>query len=68
MIADGCLIIVAGTVTTANMLGLVLWHVMQNLEVEKKLVQELKKGIKDRVLLVGSEILDGGEFVYCGCD
>jgi hypothetical protein len=64
MIADGCLMIAAGTDTTANVLGLVLWHVTQNPEVEKRLVQELKKGIKDRVELVGSEVLEGGEFVY----
>jgi cytochrome P450 len=64
MIADGCLMIAAGTDTTANTLGIVLWHVTQNAEIEKKLVEELKKGIEGRDQVVGSEKLEGGEFVY----
>ncbi|KAF2468547.1 cytochrome P450 [Lindgomyces ingoldianus] len=64
MIADGCLMIAAGTDTTANILGLVLWHITQNPEVEQKLVEELKEGIRDREEVVSSATLEGDKFKY----
>jgi cytochrome P450 len=42
MVADGCLMIAAGTDTTANALGNILWHVTQDKEIEKRLLKELR--------------------------
>ncbi|KAF2706474.1 cytochrome P450 [Pleomassaria siparia CBS 279.74] len=64
MIADGCLMIAAGTDTTANVLGTVLWNVTQNPDVEAKLVQELKKGMTDREVVLSSVELEGQGFEY----
>jgi len=64
MVADGCLMIAAGTDTTANTLGLVLWHVTQNPDVEARLVQELKKAMPDRETLLSSSELEGDGFEY----
>ncbi len=63
MIADGCLMIAAGTDTTANTLGTVFWNVTQNPEVEAKLFEELKAGMgKDEIM--DSVALEGEGFVY----
>jgi cytochrome P450 len=63
MVADGCLMIAAGTDTTGNTLGTILWHVTQNPGIEKKLLEELKAGIgKEEV--VESPTLEGEGFEY----
>ena len=63
MVADGCLMIAAGTDTTANTLGTVLFHVTQNPSIEAKLLQELKHRIgKDEI--VDSASLEGKGFEY----
>jgi cytochrome P450 len=64
MVADGSLMIAAGTDTTANVLGTALWHVSQDKEVERKLVEELKRGIPDREDIVESARLEGQGFEY----
>ena len=63
MVADGCLMIAAGTDTTANALGTILWHVRQNPNIEAKLVAELTNGMsKDDVMTSAS--LEGSNFEY----
>lgn len=63
MVADGCLMIVAGTDTGANALGRVLWHVTQDKSIERKLLEELSKSMsKDEI--VPSARLDGEGFEY----
>jgi cytochrome P450 len=63
MVADGCLMIAAGTDTTANTLGTILWHVSQNPDIEQKLLEELKRSIgKDD--MVTSAQLEGDGFEY----
>jgi cytochrome P450 len=63
MVADGCLMIAAGTDTTANTLGTILWHVSQNPDIEQKLLEELKRSIgKDD--MVTSAQLEGEGFEY----
>ncbi|KAH7135134.1 cytochrome P450 [Dendryphion nanum] len=64
MIAEGCLMIAAGTDTTANVLGLVVWHVTQDREIERKLVEELRRGIQERDAVVDSSKLEGKGFEY----
>lgn len=64
MVAEGVLMIAAGTDTTANVLGLVLWHVTQDKEVEKKLLQELKRAMPERDALLDSATLEGEGFEY----
>ncbi|KAH7397030.1 cytochrome P450 [Phaeosphaeria sp. MPI-PUGE-AT-0046c] len=63
MVADGCLMIAAGTDTGANALGRILWHVTQDKEIEGQLLKELRKSMgKDDV--VPSATLDGEGFEY----
>jgi cytochrome P450 len=63
MVADGCLMIAAGTDTTAFALGTILWHVTQNPEIERRLLEELKREIgKEEV--VASARLEGEGFEY----
>lgn len=63
MIADGCLMIAAGTDTMANTLGTILWHVTQDPGIEQKLFAELRNGINiDGV--VSSVSLEGQGFEY----
>lgn len=64
MVADGCLMIAAGTDTTANVLGYLLWCVTQNQEVEQKLLAELRRGMKDRDCILDSATLEGEGFEY----
>ncbi|ORX95133.1 cytochrome P450 [Clohesyomyces aquaticus] len=64
MIADAVLMIAAGMDTTANCLGVVLWHVTQDPKVEQKLVEELKRGIPGNEEIVSSAALEGAEFKY----
>ncbi|KAH7083020.1 cytochrome P450 [Paraphoma chrysanthemicola] len=63
MVADGCLMIVAGTDTTAHALGNILWGVTQDAGVEAKLLAELKRGIA-RDEIVSSARLEGEGFDY----
>jgi cytochrome P450 len=63
MVADGCLMIVAGTDTTANALGNILWNVTQSAGVEAKLLAELKAGM-GRDEIVQSARLEGHGFEY----
>jgi cytochrome P450 len=63
MVADGCLMIVAGTDTTANALGNILWYVTQSAGVEAKLLAELKAGM-GRDEIVQSARLEGHGFEY----
>lgn len=64
MVADGCLMIAAGTDTTANALGVILFHVTQNPEIESKLVGELMKAMPNREDMVDSATLEGEGFEY----
>lgn len=64
MVADGCLMIAAGTDTTANALGNILWHVTQNPGVEAKLLAELKRGIVSKEEVVDSATLEGKGYEY----
>ena len=64
MVADGCLMIAAGTDTTANVLGTILWHVTQNPSVEARLLEELQRGMPDRDVLLDSANLEGSQFPY----
>ncbi|CAO2655658.1 Nn.00g044610.m01.CDS01 [Neocucurbitaria sp. VM-36] len=63
MIADGCLMIAAGTDTTANTLGTILWHVTQNSAIEQKLLAELRHGM-GKNSVVDSASLEGQGFEY----
>lgn len=64
MVADGCLMIAAGTDTTANVLGLATWHITTNPEVEAKLVAELKKAMPEKDAILDSASLEGPDFEY----
>ncbi|KAF2739714.1 cytochrome P450 [Polyplosphaeria fusca] len=64
MVAEGCLMIAAGTDTTANALGLLLWHVTQNEQVQRRLLEELRREIPNRDDMVDSGALDGPGFEY----
>lgn len=64
MVADGCLMIAAGTDTTANVLGVLLWHVTQNPKVEAKLLADLKCAMPERDVLLDSATLEGDQFEY----
>ncbi|KAH7384477.1 cytochrome P450 [Pyrenochaeta sp. MPI-SDFR-AT-0127] len=64
MVADGCLMIAAGTDTTANALGNILWHVTQNPDIEAKLLAELKRSIKSKEEVLDSASLEGQGFEY----
>ncbi|KAF2116138.1 cytochrome P450 [Lophiotrema nucula] len=64
MVAEGCLMIAAGTDTTANVLGLTLWHVTQNPEIERRLAEELKRNIPDRDTILDSGRLEQEGFEY----
>jgi hypothetical protein len=64
LVAEGCLMIAAGTDTTANALGTMLWHVTQNPEVEKRLLEELRRGIPQKDGMVDSGVLAGDGFEY----
>jgi cytochrome P450 len=64
MTAEGCLMIAAGTDTTANSLGIVLWNVTQNPDVEAKLLAELKQIIPDQNAVLDSATLEGDGFKY----
>jgi cytochrome P450 len=63
MVADGCLMIAAGTDTTANTLGKILWHVTQDVRVQERLVEELKRGM-GREEVLESARLEGEGFEY----
>jgi cytochrome P450 len=63
MVADGRLMIAAGTDTTANALGNILWHVTQDKETEKRLLKELRARM-GKEEDVGSASLDGDGFEY----
>jgi cytochrome P450 len=56
--------IAAGTDTTANALGTMLWHVTQNPSIEERLLQELRAGIPDRDSMTDSGSLAGPGFEY----
>jgi cytochrome P450 len=63
MVADGCLMIAAGTDTTAHALCTVLWYVTQDRQVSDKLLAELKRNVgMDEI--VGSATLEGQGFEY----
>lgn len=63
MVAEGCLMVVAGTGTSARTLQIVLWYVTQNVDIQNKLVAELKRGMgKDE--MVSSARLEGEGFEY----
>lgn len=64
MIADGCLMIAAGTDTTANALGVATWNITQNPAVEAKLLEELRKAIPNKDTTLESAALEGPEFEY----
>ncbi|KAJ4359692.1 uncharacterized protein N0V89_000248 [Didymosphaeria variabile] len=64
MVADGTLMIVAGTDTTANTLGTILFHVTQSPSISSRLLSELKTAIPDRNSVVDSATLDGSAFTY----
>ncbi|KAF2193532.1 cytochrome P450 [Zopfia rhizophila CBS 207.26] len=64
MIADGCLMIAAGTDTTANVLGLALWHITSNPSIEAKLLKELKAAMPDRDVMLESSRLESEGFIY----
>lgn len=64
MVADGCLMIAAGTDTTANALGTILFHVTQNPDVEERLLAELKAAIPDKNTVLDSATLEGDGFEY----
>jgi cytochrome P450 len=63
MVADGCLMIAAGTDTMANTLGTILWHVTQDPRVETKLLEELKRSIGEEDIIQSSQ-LEGEGFEY----
>lgn len=64
MVAEGCLMIAAGTDTTANALGIILFHVTQNPQIEARLVEELKTAMPGRDVMVESARLEGEGFEY----
>lgn len=64
MIADGCLMIGAGTDTTANALGLATWHITRNLRIHERLVRELTAEMPNRDDTVDSTALEGEGFEY----
>jgi cytochrome P450 len=64
MVADGCLMIAAGTDTTAYALGTILWHVTQNPKIEVKLLEELKRRMGKEEMVVASARLESDEFKY----
>lgn len=63
LVADGCLQIAAGTDTTGNALSYLLWYITQNPDVEKRLLEELKRGI-GKGEVVSSATLEGPGFEY----
>jgi hypothetical protein len=63
MVADGCLMIVAGTDTGANALGRILWHVTQDTSISHRLFSELQQNM-GRDEIVPSARLDGKGFEY----
>ncbi|KAF2262689.1 cytochrome P450 [Lojkania enalia] len=64
MVADGCLMIAAGTDTSSGVLGLVLWHVTQNPQIERKLVDELMAAMPNREEVLDSARLEEPDFEY----
>ncbi|KAL1594526.1 hypothetical protein SLS60_010286 [Paraconiothyrium brasiliense] len=64
MVADGTLMIAAGTDTTANTLGTILFHVTQSPSISAKLLSELQTAIPDRDSVVDSATLEGPAFTY----
>lgn len=64
MVADGCLMIAAGTDTTANALGVATFNITQNPAIEARLVEELRKGITDKDAMLDSAALEGPGFEY----
>jgi cytochrome P450 len=64
MVADGTLMIVAGTDTTANTLGTILFHVTQDPSVHAKLFEELKTNIVNPDTVLDSASLEGPAFPY----
>ena len=64
MVADGCLMIAAGTDTTANSLGLALWHISKNPKIEERLLTELRVAMPSVKDSVTSEVLEGSGFEY----
>lgn len=63
MVADGCLMIAAGSDTTANTMGIILWNVTQNPDIEARLLKELE-GIMGLEEMVSSAQIEGEEFQY----
>ena len=64
MIADGCLMIAAGTDTTANALGNATWYIMSNPVIYDRLFAELKAAIPNVHDVVDSGALEGERFPY----
>jgi len=64
MVADGCLMIAAGTDTTANALGLAIWHITGNPRIHERLVKELTAAMPGRDDAVDSTALEGEGFEY----
>lgn len=64
MVADGTLMIAAGTDTSANTLAVILFHVTQDPDIEARLLEELKRAIPDRDAVIDSATLEGPGFEY----
>lgn len=65
MVADGCLMIAAGSDTTANTMGIILWNVTQNSDIEARLLKELegKMGLEEMVSSAQIET-EGFEYLH----
>ena len=64
MVADGSLMIAAGTDTTANSLGLAVWHIANNKQIEERLLTELRAAMPIVTDTVSSEVLEGKGFEF----
>ena len=64
IVADGTLMMAAGTDTSANTLAVILFHVTQNPGIEARLLDELRRAIPDREAVLDSATLEGPGFEY----
>lgn len=64
MIAEGCLMIAAGTDTTANALGNATFYITQNPIVQNRLLEEWNRRIPDAETMLDSATLEGPGFEY----
>ena len=64
MVAEGCLMIAAGTDTTANALGNATWYIMSNPAIYERLFAELQAAMPDINDVVDSGVIEGDQFIY----